>query len=114
MNMWDQHLIRVVTKEIIFFCGQPLENCCTRVDKSHPTPTKSSNASEWKWYEIDHQVFFASFITSYIIFFLGVATLLYIHLYWQQRFFNLIEDLKYWFYYLIFDSLKRLSNRLYP
>jgi len=97
-----------------FLCGKPLENGCTRVDESHPSPTKSSNASEGKWYEIDHQVFFASFTASYIVFFLGVATLLYIYPYWQQRCFNFIEDFKYCCYYPVFDSLKRLSNRLYP
>jgi Leucine-rich repeat (LRR) protein len=97
-----------------FLCGKPLENGCTRVNESHPSPTKSSNASEGKWYEIDHQVFFASFTASYIVFFLGVATLLYIYPYWQQRCFNFIEDFKYCCYYPVFDSLKRLSNRLYP
>jgi Leucine-rich repeat (LRR) protein len=97
-----------------FLCGQPLENSCTRGDESHSTPTKSSNASERKWHEIDHQVFFASFTASYIVFFLGVAILLYIHPYWQQRCFNFIEDFKYCCYYPVFDSLKRLSNHLYP
>jgi hypothetical protein len=97
-----------------FLCGQPLENSCSRVDKSHPSPTKSSNSIEGKWYEIDPQVFFASCTASYFIFLLGVATLFYIHPYWQQRCFNLIEDFKYRCYYPIFDSLKRLSNRLYP
>jgi Leucine-rich repeat (LRR) protein len=97
-----------------FLCGKPLENSCTRVDESHPSPTKSSNASEGKWYEIDHQVFFASFTASYIIFFLGVATLLYIHPYRQQWCFNLIKNFKYQCYYPVFDILKRLSNRLYP
>jgi Leucine-rich repeat (LRR) protein len=97
-----------------FLCGQPLENSCTRVDESHPSPTKSSNASEGKWYEINPQVFFASFTASYITFLLGVASLLLIHPYWQQRCFNLIEDFKYRCYYPVFDSFKRLSNRLYP
>jgi hypothetical protein len=97
-----------------FLCGQPLENSCTGVDESHPSPTKSSNASEGKWYEIDHQVFFASFTASYIVFFLGVATLLYIHPYRQLWCFNLIENFKYQCYYPVFDSLKRLSTRLYP
>ncbi|XP_062155028.1 receptor-like protein 15 isoform X3 [Alnus glutinosa] len=97
-----------------FLCGQPLENNCTRVDESHSSPTKSSKASEGKWYEIDPLIFFASFIASYIISFLGAATLLYIHPYWQQWCFSLIEDFKFWCYYSIFDSLKRLSNRLYP
>jgi Leucine-rich repeat (LRR) protein len=97
-----------------FLCGQPLENSCSGVDESHPAPTKSSNASEGKRYEIDHQVFFASFTASYIIFFLGVATLLYIHPYWQQWCFNLIENFKYRYYYPVIDSLKRLSKPLYP
>ncbi|XP_059458402.1 receptor-like protein 13, partial [Corylus avellana] len=97
-----------------FLCGQPLENSCTKEDKSHPSPPKSSNASEGKWYEVDLQVFFPSFTASYIIFLLGTATLLYIHPYWQQQCFNLIEDFKYRCYYPIFDTLKKLSNRLYP
>jgi Leucine-rich repeat (LRR) protein len=97
-----------------FLCGQPLENSCTRVDESHPSPTKSSNASEGKWYEIDPLVFFASFTASYIVFLLSVAILLHIHPYWQQRCFNLIENFKYQCYYPVFNSLKRLSNRLYP
>jgi Leucine-rich repeat (LRR) protein len=96
-----------------FLCGQHLENSCNRVDESHPSPTKSSKASEGKWYEIDPLIFFASFIASYIISFLGAATLLYIHPYWQQWCFSLIEDFKFWCYYSVFDSLKRLSNRLY-
>jgi hypothetical protein len=96
-----------------FLCGKPLENSCTRVDESHPSLTKSSNASEGKCYEIDPQVFFTSFTAAYIVFFLGVVTLLYIHPSWQQWCFNLIEDFKYRCSYLVFDSFKRLSNRLY-
>jgi hypothetical protein len=29
-----------------FLCGKLLENGCTRIDESHLSPTKSSNASE--------------------------------------------------------------------
>jgi hypothetical protein len=96
-----------------FLCGQPLESC-TREDKPLQSPTKSLNASEGKWYEVDPQVFYASFIASYIIFFLSVACLLYIHPYWLQRCFKLIEDLKYWCYYPVFDTLKGFPNRLQP
>jgi hypothetical protein len=63
---------------------------------------------------VDPQVFFASFIASYIIFFLSVACLLYIHPYWQQRCFKLIEDFKYRCYYPVFDTLKRFPNCLEP
>ncbi|XP_050289661.1 receptor-like protein 8 [Quercus robur] len=82
-----------------FLCGPPLEKSCTRVDKSPPSPIKSSNASHGKWYDVDPLVFSTTFIVSYIIFFIGVACILYINPYWQQRCFN-----------FAFYMLERLSN----
>ncbi|KAG6646959.1 hypothetical protein CIPAW_07G045100, partial [Carya illinoinensis] len=88
-----------------FLCGPPLENCYTTPDKSNPKPKKPS-----KWYEVDHVVFFASFLVSYLIFFLSVVSILYINPYWRQRCFNLIEDLMYWSYFTVLIPLKRLPN----
>jgi hypothetical protein len=93
-----------------FLCGPLLEKSCTRLDESPPSPRKSSNASDEKWYEIDPSVFSISFCVSYVIFFLGVVCILYINPYWRQRCFNLIEDLMYWCYYIALNMLKRLSN----
>ncbi|KAB1218733.1 LRR receptor-like serine/threonine-protein kinase GSO2 [Morella rubra] len=42
-----------------FLCGLPLDKICSRVeDGSHSTPTKFSNGSDGKWYEVDPRVFF--------------------------------------------------------
>ena len=93
-----------------FLCGPPLEKSCTRVDKSPPSPIKSSNAIHRKWYDVDPLVFSTTFIVSYVIFFIGVACILYINPYWRQRCFNLIENRMYWCYNFAFYKLERLSN----
>jgi hypothetical protein len=99
-----------------FLCGQPLKNSCTRVDKSHPSPTKSSNVSEGKLYEIDPQVFFCKLycILYYFLFGCCYSSLYSSLLATTVWCFDLIEDFKYRCYYPVFDSLKRLSNCLYP
>nr|XP_023882258.1 receptor-like protein EIX1 [Quercus suber] len=93
-----------------FLCGPPLEKSCTRVDKSPPSPIKSSDASHGKWYDVDPLVFSTTFIVSFVIFFIGVACILYINPYWQQRCFNLIENRMYLCYNFAFYKLERLSN----
>ena len=93
-----------------FLCGPPLEKSCARVDKSPPSPIKSSNASHGKWYDVDPLVFSTTFIVSYAIFFIGEPCILYINPYWQQRCFNLIENRMYWCYNFAFYKLERLSN----
>ena len=40
-----------------FLCGPPLAKSSTRIDKSPPSPRKSSNASEKKWHGLDPSVF---------------------------------------------------------
>ncbi|KAF5464162.1 hypothetical protein F2P56_014258 [Juglans regia] len=96
----------------LFLCGPPLDKSCTKVIKSDPRPTQSSNASDRKWYEVDPLVFYTSFSVSYIIFFFSVVSLLYINPYWLQRCYNFMEDLIYSCYYFAFDTSKRLSNCL--
>jgi hypothetical protein len=95
-----------------FLCGPALEKSCTRIDESPPSPQKSSEASNKKWHEVDLLVFSTSFSVSYIIFFMGVVSVLYINPHWQQRSFNLIEYRMYWCYYFAFNALKRLANRM--
>lgn len=93
-----------------FLCGPPLKNC-TSIDDSPSAPTP--DASDEKWYKIDPLVFFVSFSVSYIIFCLGVISLLYINPYWRQWCFNLIEDRVYSYYYFVLDALRKLSSGLY-
>ncbi|KAG6729830.1 hypothetical protein I3842_01G050800 [Carya illinoinensis] len=96
----------------LFLCGPPLDKSCSKVNKSDPTPTQSSNAGDRKWYEVDPLVFRTSFLVSYIIFFITVVSLFYIIPYWLQRCYNFMEDLIYSCYYFVFDTSKRLSNCL--
>ncbi|KAG7951432.1 hypothetical protein I3843_12G006700 [Carya illinoinensis] len=93
-------------------CGSPLDESCTKVNESYPTPRQSSNASDCKWYEVDLIVFHTSFSVTYIIFFLSVISLLYINPYWLQRCTNLIEDLIYKCYYFVLETLERFLNCL--
>ncbi|KAG2675464.1 hypothetical protein I3760_12G005400 [Carya illinoinensis] len=80
-------------------CGPPLDESCIKGNESYPTPRQSSNASDYKWYEVDPIVFHTSFSLTYIIFFFSVISLLYINPYWLQRCTNLIEDLIYKCYF---------------
>uniref|UniRef100_A0A7N2LNG9 Leucine-rich repeat-containing N-terminal plant-type domain-containing protein n=2 Tax=Quercus lobata TaxID=97700 RepID=A0A7N2LNG9_QUELO len=93
-----------------FLCGPPLEKSCTEKEESPQSPQKSSKASGGKRYEGDLLFFYASFGVSYIIFFLGVISILYINPHWRQRCFNLVEDRMYWCYHFALNSQK-LINR---
>ncbi|XP_050285634.1 receptor-like protein 9a [Quercus robur] len=95
-----------------FLCGPPLEKSCTETDESPPSPRKSSETSDGKWYQVDLLVFSTSFSVSSIIFFMGVSSVLYINSHWRQQCFNLIEDRIYWLYYFALNTLKRLANRM--
>ncbi|KAM4113360.1 hypothetical protein ACJW30_05G215100 [Castanea mollissima] len=74
-----------------FLCGLPLEKNCTRRDDS-PTPMHSTDVSDEKWYKVDQTVFFTSFLVTYIMFCVGVITVLYINTHWRLRCYNLAED----------------------
>nr|POF16071.1 receptor-like protein 2 [Quercus suber] len=95
-----------------FLCGPPLEKRCTMLDESPSFPRQYSNASDEKWYEVDPIVFYTSLSVSYIIFFLGVVSVLYINPHWHQRCFNLVEDCMYWCYNLAVNTLKGVSSCL--
>ncbi|XP_050290612.1 receptor-like protein 14 [Quercus robur] len=94
-------------------CGLPLVKNCTNRDNPSPTPTQSSDASDEKWYEVDQAVFFTSFSVTYIMFFLGVITVLYINPHWRLWCFNLVEDFMYFCYISTSITLRKLSVHLY-
>ena len=96
-----------------FLCGPPLERNCTTKDDSPPTPTKSSDVNDGKWYKVDQTVFFTSFLVTYIMFCLGVITVLYINPHWRLRCFNFVEDCMYSCYFSIVITLHKLVVRLY-
>ena len=96
-----------------FLCGPLLKRKCnTSIEPSY-APPESSRENEAKWYDIDHVVFFASFITSYIMILLGFATILYINPYWRQRWLYFIEECIYSCYYFVLDTRSKLLAYLY-
>ncbi|KAL4625713.1 hypothetical protein ACB092_05G045500 [Castanea dentata] len=95
-----------------FLCGPPLEKSCTDIDESPPSPQIPSKANDGKWYEVDLPVFSIIFSVSYVIFFLGVASILYINPHWRQRCFNLVEDRMYCCYFFALNTLKGLPGRM--
>ncbi|XP_030971224.1 receptor-like protein 13 [Quercus lobata] len=95
-----------------FLCGLPLEKNCTKRYDS-PTPMHSSDVSDEKWYKVDQTVFFTSFSVTYIMFCLGVITILYINTHWQLWCYNLVEDCMYSCYFSIAITLRKLSAYLY-
>ncbi|KAL4625723.1 hypothetical protein ACB092_05G046100 [Castanea dentata] len=95
-----------------FLCGPPLEKSCTDIDESPPSPQIPSKANDGKWYEVDLPVFSIILSVSYVIFFLGVASILYINPHWRQRCFNLVEDRMYWCYFFALNTLKGLPGRM--
>ncbi|KAM4113349.1 hypothetical protein ACJW30_05G214000 [Castanea mollissima] len=96
-----------------FLCGLPLEKNCTIKDDSPPTPTKSLDLNDGKWYKVDQTVFFTTFSVTYIMFCLGVITVLYINPHWRLRCFNLVEDCMYSCYFFVVITLRKLAIRLY-
>ncbi|KAM4113357.1 hypothetical protein ACJW30_05G214800 [Castanea mollissima] len=96
-----------------FLCGLPLEKNCTIKDDSPPTPTKSLDVNDGKWYKVDQTVFFTSFSVTYIMFCLGVITVLYINPHWRLRCFNLVEDCMYSCYFFVVITLRKLAICLY-
>ena len=96
-----------------FLCGPLLKRKCnTSIEPSY-SPPESSRKSEAKWYDIDHVVFFASFITSYIMILLGFSIILYINPYWRQRWLYFIEECIYSCYYFALYTRSKLLPYLY-
>ena len=96
-----------------FLCGPMLKRKCNTSIESPNSPSQPSQESEAKRYDIDHVVFFASFVASYIMILLGFAAILYINPYWRQRWFNFIEECIYFCYYFAFDTHSKLLAYLY-
>uniref|UniRef100_A0A199UAN0 Leucine-rich repeat-containing N-terminal plant-type domain-containing protein n=1 Tax=Manihot esculenta TaxID=3983 RepID=A0A199UAN0_MANES len=69
-----------------FLCGTQVRRKC-HDDNDEPSPSQMESRQEasGKWYEIDREIFFASFSVTFIIFVLSVITILYVNSYWQQR-----------------------------
>ncbi|KAK8603195.1 hypothetical protein V6N13_085388 [Hibiscus sabdariffa] len=88
-----------------FLTGLPSEKNHTRVIY-RPLP---SDGTKEKWYEVDRNSFFASFVTTYCVVLLTLGGVLYINPNWRRRWFNFIENSIYSCYYFVAFDLRRVK-----
>ncbi|THF99561.1 hypothetical protein TEA_001573 [Camellia sinensis var. sinensis] len=92
-------------------CGFPLQTNC---NKTVPTSTMSKGLD--REIEdggfIDMEVFYVSFLVSYIIVLLGIVVVLFINPHWRQAWFHLVEMWMTSCYYFFLDNfMKFFCNR---
>ncbi|XP_043697155.1 receptor-like protein 15 [Telopea speciosissima] len=98
-----------------YLCGFPLplmssSFCSSTSSTNTPSATGASNNVENKEHDdIDTIVFATSFVASYVVCFLGIATVLYINPYWRRMWFDFIGACLYSFH----DFLSDIYYKLY-
>ncbi|KAG2667130.1 hypothetical protein I3760_15G097300 [Carya illinoinensis] len=89
-------------------CGPPLLKACTKTEPSPTIPTHNEGDEACGF--IDLEVFYISFVVSYVIMLLAIVAILYINLHWRRAWFNLIEVCISTCYYFIVTSTCKLSR----
>ncbi|XP_017985289.1 PREDICTED: probable LRR receptor-like serine/threonine-protein kinase At4g36180 [Theobroma cacao] len=82
----------------LFLCGALLRNNCSAIERTSIDNSEDDGS-------IDMDVFYVSFIVSYIIVLLGIAVVLYINPYWRRVWFYHIEMGITSSYYFVVDNL---------
>ncbi|KAI8024150.1 Receptor-like protein 15 [Camellia lanceoleosa] len=95
----------------LFLCGLPLRTNC---NKTVPTSTMSKGL-ERKIEDdgfIDMEIFYVSFLVSYIIALSGIVAILFINPHWRQAWFHLVEVcMTSWYYFFLDNVIKFFCNR---
>ncbi|KAJ4964936.1 hypothetical protein NE237_016785 [Protea cynaroides] len=97
-----------------FLCGPPLlevYSCSISGGSTKPFAT-ASNDVENK-YDMDMSTFVGSFVASYVVFLLGLATILYINTYWRRMWFQFIEACIHSCHDFLSDSYNKLWIHVY-
>ncbi|THG23888.1 hypothetical protein TEA_004075 [Camellia sinensis var. sinensis] len=71
-------------------CGLPLQTNCTKI-VSTSTMSKGLERNIEDGSFIDMEVFYVSFLVSYIVMLLGIVAILFINPHWRQAWFHLVE-----------------------
>ncbi|KAJ0586637.1 putative non-specific serine/threonine protein kinase [Helianthus annuus] len=87
-------------------CGPPLDNKC--LEESQGTHPSHEEGNDEKWYEMDMVFFFGSFGSTWFVFMLGFAEVLYINPHWRILWSNMIEGYMYTCYYFLYDSARNV------
>ncbi|GLT90604.1 hypothetical protein SLE2022_085270 [Rubroshorea leprosula] len=86
-------------------CGPPLEKSCKETNAQPKVPNSLNEKREDSL--IDMDVFYISFLVTYVIVLLSIGGVLYINPYWRRAWFYLIERCVTNCYYLILDNILR-------
>ncbi|KAF5468843.1 hypothetical protein F2P56_012958 [Juglans regia] len=89
-------------------CGPPLLKACTKTEPSSTIPTDNEGDEACGF--IDLEVFYISFVVSYVIMLLAIVAILYINLHWRRAWFNFVEVCISTWYYFIVTSTCKLSR----
>ncbi|KAK4853862.1 hypothetical protein QYF36_015719 [Acer negundo] len=85
-------------------CGLPLPKCCDANCSPALAPKASTDIEEDSNF-MDMDIFYISFIASYIVVVLAIAIILYVNPYWRRTWFYLVETWMTSCYYFIIDHL---------
>ncbi|KAK8491154.1 hypothetical protein V6N11_037918 [Hibiscus sabdariffa] len=88
-------------------CGKPLPKNCSTSGQSPSSLTKESTDNGL----IDMTSFYASFVASYVVVILSIASVLYINPYWRQAWFYHVGEISKCCYYFLEDHI--LPKRFY-
>ncbi|XP_076893805.1 cuscuta receptor 1-like [Bidens hawaiensis] len=86
-------------------CGPPLENNCTI--ESHVTRPSNEEGIDEEWYDIDMTSFYGSCGSTWFVFMLGFAVLLYVNPYWRRRWLYLVEECMHTCYFFLYDLARK-------
>ncbi|KAL8252241.1 hypothetical protein R6Q59_035934 [Mikania micrantha] len=92
-------------------CGPPLENEC--IQESHETQPSNEGGNDEKWYDMDMTSFYGSSSSTWFVFMLGLAAILYVNHHWRRWWFHLVEESMYTCYYFIYDSVRKVCMLLF-
>ncbi|GMP73979.1 hypothetical protein CsSME_00031531 [Camellia sinensis var. sinensis] len=92
-------------------CGLPLQTNCNKT-VSTSTMSKGLDREIEDGGFIDLEVFYVSFLVSYIIVLLGIVAVLFINPHWRQAWFHLVEMcMTSWYYFFLDNFMKFFCNR---
>lgn len=89
-------------------CGLPLHKACTKIQppSNIPTDDKGDEACGF----MDLEVFYVSFVVSYMTMLLGIVAILYINPHWRRAWFNFVELCISTCYYIVVINTRKLSS----
>ncbi|KAJ0794831.1 putative non-specific serine/threonine protein kinase [Helianthus annuus] len=83
------------------------KNCTTEPEMTHPSINEE--VTHEKWYNMDIVSFYGSCGTTWLVFMLGFALLLYINPHWRRNWLDLVEETMFTCFYFLYDLVRRPS-----